>query len=78
MLGAGRSIGNPGTAPRALFKNAFELREFGLPVHNFDVDPKNQRLLFVKGKKVEDPEPVREIQVILNWAEELKELVPVD
>jgi hypothetical protein len=60
--------------PRVLFEGNYEVT--GL-VRNYDVTPDGQR--FLTTKPVELPmQPVTHIQVVLNWTEELKRLVPTN
>ncbi len=42
---------------------------------NYDVSPDDQRFLMLKPVEQEDA-PLTEINVVLNWSEELKRLVP--
>jgi dipeptidyl aminopeptidase/acylaminoacyl peptidase len=57
-------------APHLLFEGQYVADIFP----NWDISPDGQRFLMVQS---ETP-PAREIRVVLNWFEELKELVPVN
>ncbi len=59
--------------PRSLFEKPYN-RTNGF-WSNYDVTPDGQRLLMVKGAAQEAP---RHINVVLNWTEELKRLVPTN
>jgi serine/threonine-protein kinase len=59
--------------PRQLFKGGYLLSSFGVP--NYDVSPDGQRFLMVKPVGQEQAVPTQ-INVVLNWTEELKRLVP--
>jgi hypothetical protein len=56
--------------PRRLFERAYIRSNAFWP--NYDVSPDGQRVLMVKGTGLEAPS---RINVVLNWAEELKRLV---
>ena len=47
-----------------------------VPLHNFDVSPDGQRFLMLKPVEQEQV-ATTQINVVLNWFEELKRLVPV-
>ena len=62
---------NPGRAEN-LFEGDYALSQgFGKP--DYDVTPDGSRFLMVRREAPEKPGPV-EIQVVLNWTEELKRL----
>ncbi len=63
---ASLSVGNP----RLLFEGRYWSTAW--PLTNYDVSPDGQRFLMVK----EDRSAVTQINVVLNWFEELKRLVP--
>lgn len=46
-----------------------------VPVRNYDVSPDRQGFLMVRGEGY-PLEEVTELQIVLNWFEELKRLVP--
>ena len=54
--------------PRVLFESAFD--------PDFDVAPDGQR--FVMADRRPRPPPVTQLNLILNWGEELKRLVPTE
>jgi len=58
--------------PRLLFEGSYKY-DFGSLASNYDISPDGQRFLMVKG--TEDQE-AKQINVVLNWFEELKRLVP--
>jgi Tol biopolymer transport system component len=58
--------------PRRLFERPYNRTNGFWP--NYDVSPDGQRLLMVKGSM---PEAPKQINVVLNWTEELKRLVPI-
>jgi hypothetical protein len=58
-------------APKLLFEGRFDLAPYGDP--HYDVSPDGQRFAMVS--LGEEPAPAR-VQVVVNWLEELKRLVP--
>jgi len=58
--------------PRMLFEGRYELAPF--PATNYDVSPDGQRFLMVKPSEQEAA--TTQINVVLNWFEELKRKVP--
>jgi len=62
----------PGS-PKALFEGQFYTAGEGNT--NYDVDPDGQRFVMIKAVEAEEGQP-GQINVILNWFEELKRLVP--
>jgi hypothetical protein len=63
------SAGNP----RVLFQGEYVLAS--APVTNYDVSPDGQRFLMVKPVESAETAPTQ-INVVLNWFEELKQKVP--
>jgi serine/threonine-protein kinase len=59
--------------PRILFEGKYEPTVFTAP--NFDVSPDGQRFLMLKGSEQAQAVPTQ-INVVLNWFEELKQKVP--
>ncbi|HXJ17249.1 MAG TPA: hypothetical protein VNM68_08640, partial [Candidatus Polarisedimenticolia bacterium] len=59
--------------PRQLFEGHYQLT--GLGRANYDVSPDGQRFLMLKPVEQEQAPPTQ-IDVVLNWTEELKRLVP--
>jgi Tol biopolymer transport system component/predicted Ser/Thr protein kinase len=59
--------------PRMLFEGRYETAPF--PTTNYDVSPDGQRFLMVKPSEQEQAAPTQ-INVVLNWFEELKQKVP--
>jgi hypothetical protein len=45
-------------------------------VRNYDVSPDGRRFLMLGGQGLPPVEEVTELQIVLNWFEELKRLVP--
>jgi hypothetical protein len=60
-------------APRSLFRGDYAHPS---PVRNYDVTADGQRFLMVRDDRAPLVDEAREIQVVLNWHEELKRLVP--
>lgn len=60
--------------PRQLFEGHYLLNQFALP--NYDVSPDGQRFLMLKPSEQTGTAPMQ-INVVLNWFEELKQKVPV-
>jgi Tol biopolymer transport system component len=59
--------------PRFLFEGRYPP---GVPHRNYDISADGQRFIMIRGS---DPEPpVTQMHVVLNWAEELKRLVPTN
>ncbi|MCU1317081.1 MAG: hypothetical protein JWN63_2403 [Candidatus Acidoferrum typicum] len=61
--------------PRVLFEGRYELSPATTP--NYDVSPDGQRFLMLKPNEQEASAPTQ-INVALNWFEELKRRVPTD
>jgi len=61
------------STPRMLFEGRYE--QPPVPVHNFDVSPDGQHFLMLKPVDQEQAAPTQ-INVVLNWFEELKRRVP--
>jgi len=59
--------------PRILFEKPYERTPITFP--NYDVSPDGQRFLMLKSVEQEQAGPTQ-INVVLNWTEELKRLVP--
>jgi serine/threonine-protein kinase len=59
--------------PRKLFEGRYELAP--VPINDYDVSPDGQRFLMVKPTEQEQAAPTQ-INVVLNWFEELKRRVP--
>jgi hypothetical protein len=60
-------------APRMLFEGRYDLAPFPLP--NYDVSRDGQRFLMLKPSEQEQAAQTQ-INVVLNWFEELKQKVP--
>jgi eukaryotic-like serine/threonine-protein kinase len=61
-------------SPRMLFEGGYETAPF--PSTNYDVSPDGQRFLMIKPSEAGEAAPTQ-INVVLNWFEELKQKVPV-
>jgi serine/threonine-protein kinase len=61
------------STPRFLFRGDYVHAQ---PVRNYDVTPDGQRFLMVRGEPAPLVEEATELQVVLNWHQELKRLVP--
>ena len=59
--------------PRVLFEGPYRSSAISLNYQYYDIDPDGQRFLMIK----EDRE-AGQINVVLNWFEELKRLVPTN
>jgi hypothetical protein len=59
--------------PRVLFEGRYELSPATTP--NYDVSPDGQRFLMLKPAEASEAAPTQ-INVVLNWFEELKRRVP--
>jgi hypothetical protein len=60
------------SAPRMLFEGPYEGTG---PIRSFDVS--RDGMFVLMQPRPEEPEPVTNIRVVLNWFEELKRLAPV-
>jgi hypothetical protein len=61
--------------PRQLFEGRYMVTSTGWARPNYDVSPDGQRFLMLKPVEPEQA-PVTQINVVLNWSEELKRLAP--
>jgi len=68
--------------PTVLFGNPGGLSE-GNPIRSYDISPDGQRFLIIQAEPFETPSwaepptwPPRQVNVILNWFEELRRLMP--
>ena len=62
--------------PRMLFEGKYAVRD-ALPETNFDISPDGQRFLMIKNPELTTQSAPAQINVVLNWFEELKAKVPV-
>jgi Tol biopolymer transport system component len=69
---AARPPGFSASSPRLLFEGRYEYSAFA--TSDYDVSPDGQRFLMVQSGRPE--QAPTQIQVVLNWAEELKRKVP--
>ena len=60
--------------PRLVFEGRYVARTGGSPA-NYDVSPDGQRFLMIKGN---DETPATQINIVLNWFDELKQRVPAE
>jgi hypothetical protein len=58
--------------PKALFEGRYQLSPI---LNNYDVSPDGQRFLMLKPSETREAAPTQ-INVVLNWFEELKRRVP--
>ena len=58
------------SAPKELFSGRYEA---GMYCANYDITPDDQRFIMIKPEEGLEP---MQINVVLNWFEELKRLVP--
>ncbi len=63
--------------PRQLFEGHYLRNGVGYARPNYDISPDGQRFLMVRSVEQEQSPPTQ-INVVLNWTEELKRLVPLD
>ena len=61
--------------PKQIFEGEYEPTL--VSAANYDVSPDGQRFLMLKAARVQDEAPTQ-INVVLNWFQELKRLVPVE
>lgn len=59
--------------PRVIFEKPYLLSPVAIP--DYDVSPDCQRFLMIKPRE-QSEESATQINVVLNWFEELKRLVP--
>ena len=59
--------------PQMLFQGPYE--KAPIPVSDYDISPDGQRFLMVKSSEQTQAAPTQ-INVVLNWFEELKQKVP--
>jgi hypothetical protein len=62
--------------PAVLFEGDYIASEFPLTSPGYDVSRDGERFLVVK--EVEQPSVATQINVVLNWIEELRQRVPID
>ncbi len=62
-----------GTRPRTLFEGPFGNSD---AVRDYDVAPDGRRFVMVTDQNQAEAQPVTRINIVLNWVEELKRLVP--
>lgn len=63
--------------PRQLFEGHYLANPIGNARPNYDVSPDGNRFLMIKAVELGQAAPTQ-INVVLNWTEELKRLVPAD
>ena len=61
--------------PKVLFTGRYQSSPNPVPTANYDVSPDGQRFLMVKPSEQDQAGPTQ-INVMLNWLEELKRKVP--
>jgi serine/threonine protein kinase len=65
-------VNNVLAKPRELFEGQYD---FDSPIRSYDIYPDGNRFL-MRQLSDQPPQPVRQIQIVQNWFEELKRLVP--
>jgi Tol biopolymer transport system component len=65
-------VNNVLAKPRELFEGQYDLDS---PIRSYDISPDGNRFL-MRQLSDQPPQPVRQIQIVQNWFEELKRLVP--
>jgi hypothetical protein len=61
-------------APVMLFEGRYDVDPLGNDTRNYDVTPDGERFLMIR----RDDDPERQLNVVLNWFQELKRLVPTE
>jgi serine/threonine-protein kinase len=74
-VGISRETGNATGKPEQLFEGNYVPTTGGYARANYDVSPDGQRFLMLQPVEQDQPHPT-EINVVLNWSEELRRLVP--
>ncbi len=59
--------------PKVLFEGSYVTTQFGFGKQYYDISPDGQRFVMIKEEQGE-----AQINVVLNWFEELKRIVPTD
>jgi len=59
--------------PEVLFEGSYRTTPVPAGLQYYDISPDGQRFLMIKREREE-----AQINVVLNWFEELKRLVPID
>ena len=63
--------------PTVLFEGSYSYGRLD-KTPQYDVSPDDQQFVMVKASSDAGEKPLTQINVILNWTEELKRLVPID
>jgi serine/threonine-protein kinase len=73
-------VATDGSFTRGQPRTLFHGRDFRgtIPVRSYDISPDGRRFVMLKRSSDVEPRPATRINVVLNWFEELNELVPVD
>ena len=69
------AVFSPGK-PIELFEGRYAVDPFGNDMHNYDVAPDGRRFVMIKESEQESASV--QFNVVLNWFEELKRLVPTN
>ena len=69
--GSSGAVSFSASTPKVLFEGRYEI---GPPLTNYDVSPDGQRFLMIKSS--EQQQAPTQINVVLNWFEELRRKVP--
>ena len=62
--------------PRILFEGNYLWHDLNNWIRSYDLSPDGKRFLMIQSQ--EEPPPPMKIEIVLNWFEELKRLVPVE
>jgi hypothetical protein len=65
----------PGT-PVVLFEGKYERDPYGNDARNYDVSPDGARFLMIRREVESDRPQQQQLNIVLNWFEELKRLDP--
>ncbi len=60
--------------PRVLFQGSYRNSSLSTAFQYYDISPDGKRFLMIK----EEESPTTQVNVVLNWFEELKRLVPTN
>jgi hypothetical protein len=71
-VGFGPELNKVLLKPRELFEGRYD---WDAPIRSYDIPPDGNRFL-MKQLSDQPPQPVRQIQIVQNWFEELKRLIP--
>jgi dipeptidyl aminopeptidase/acylaminoacyl peptidase len=61
--------------PSVLFEGHYEIDPFGNDARNYDVSPDGRRFLMIR-REVDRDRPQQQLNIVVNWFQELRELDP--